>query len=405
MKRVFEIALGIVTSVGGFLDVGSIATSSEAGARFGFALVWPLVLGTICVIFLVEMSGRLAAVSHHTIASAMRERFGFDFFLVPLLTVALVSLLTLAAELGGVCVALQLATGIAFPWWALPVMVLVWALLWRGSFGLIEKGVSLLGLVTVVFLVAAFRLHPPLGDVAAGLVPRLPDHETGHYWFLAVSILGASLTPYLFYFYSSGAIEDRWNESHLGVNRVVATLGMSFGGVLAGAVLVVAAVVFLPRGVRIESYEQVALILTDVFGRWGFWLFLAAFGIACLGAVLEISLAVAYLVAQGLGWNWGENVKPRDAARFATTYTLVLIAAMVPVVAGIDPLRLTNVAMVLSAASLPVATLPFLVLMNDPDYVKGHPNGRLGNAVVVFVIGLACVLAVVSLPLQLMGGS
>src|SRR5438045_1327998 len=77
MKKVLEIALGIVTSVGGFLDVGSITTSSEAGASFGFALVWPLALGTICVIFLVEMSGRLAAVSKHTLAAAIRERFGF----------------------------------------------------------------------------------------------------------------------------------------------------------------------------------------------------------------------------------------------------------------------------------------------------------------------------------------
>ena len=404
MTKVFEVALGIVTSIGGFLEAGSLATSAQAGAEFGFQLLWVIALGTLCLIFLVEMSGRLAAVSHHTIASAMRERFGFNFFVVPLLTVALVSLLTLGAELGGVCMALQLATGVAMQWWALPVMVLVWVLLWRGSFGLIEKGVSLLGLVTVAFLVAMFRLHAPLGEVAAGLVPRLPDHDSGRYWFLAVSILGASLTPYLFYFYSSGAIEDHWDKKDLGTNRMVATLGMSFGGILAAAVLVVAAMVFLPRGVRIESYEQVALMLIDAFGHWGFWLFVAAFGIACLGAVLEITLAVAYLVAQGFGWNWGENVKPRDAARFAATYTLALVVAMLPVVAGVDPLRLTNVSMVLSAASLPVATLPFLVLMNDPTYVKGHANGRFGNAVVLVVIVLACVLAVVSLPLELVGG-
>jgi Mn2+/Fe2+ NRAMP family transporter len=404
VKRLVEIALGVVTSIGGFLEAGSMATSAQAGAEFGYHLLWAVALGTLCAIVLVEMSGRLAAVSHHTIASAMRERFGFNFFLVPLLTVTLVSLLTLGAELGGVCVALQVATGVAFPWWALPVMVGVWLLLWRGSFGLIEQGVSLLGLVTVAFLVAAFRLHAPLGEVAAGLIPRLPEHDAGRYWFLAVSILGASLTPYLFYFYSSGAIEDRWNETHLGTNRLVAGVGMSFGGVLAGAVLGVAALVLLPRGVHIERYDQMIPLLTEPFGRWGFWLFVASLGIACLGAVLEITLAVAYLLAQGLGWNWGENVKPRDAARFAATYTAALMVATLPVGLGIDPLKLVNLSMVLSAATLPVATLPFLVLMNDPTYVGRHANGRLGNAVVVAVIALACVLAVVSFPLQLIGG-
>jgi len=404
VKRLVEIALGVVTSIGGFLEAGSMATSAQAGAEFGYHLLWAIGLGTLCAIVLVEMSGRLAAVSHHTIASAMRERFGFNFFLVPLLTVTVVSLLTLGAELGGVCMALQLATGVAFPWWVLPVMVGVWLLLWRGSFGLIEQGVSLLGLVTVAFLVAAFRLHAPLGEAAAGLIPRLPEHDAGRYWFLAVSILGASLTPYLFYFYSSGAIEDRWDERHLGTNRLVAGVGMSFGGVLASAVLVVAALVLLPRGVHIERYDQMIPLLTEPFGRWGFWLFVASLGIACLGAVLEITLAVAYLLAQGLGWNWGENVKPRDAARFAATYTAALMVATLPVGLGIDPLKLVNLSMVLSAATLPVATLPFLVLMNDPTYVGRHPNGRLGNAVVVAVIALACVLAVVSLPLQLIGG-
>src|SRR2546423_4690636 len=87
VKRIVEIALGVVTSIGGFLEAGSMTTSAQAGSEFGMSLVWAVGLGTLCAIFLVEMSGRLAAVSHHTIASAVRERFGFNFFLVPLLTV------------------------------------------------------------------------------------------------------------------------------------------------------------------------------------------------------------------------------------------------------------------------------------------------------------------------------
>jgi Mn2+/Fe2+ NRAMP family transporter len=404
MKKVLEIGLGIVTAIGGFLEAGSLATAAQAGAAFGYQLLWAIGLGTLCVIFLVEMSGRLAAVSHHTVVDAMRERFGIHAFVVPLMTVLLVSLLTLGAELGGVCMALQLATGIAFQWWALPVVVLAWALLWRGSFGLIEQGVSLLGLVTVSFLVAAIRLHPSLPDVAAGLVPRTPDSDPARYGFLAVSILGASLTPYVFYFYSSGAIEDRWTRGHLWVNRVVATLGMGFGGVLSAAVLVLAALVFYPRGVTIDSYDQIAVLLTEAFGRWGFRLFVLSLGIACFGAALEISLTIAYMIAQGFGWNWGENVKPRDAARFSAVYTLALMVAVVLVTVGIDPLRLTNVSMALTAMTLPVAALPFLVLMNDRDYLGRHVNGRLANAVVVLVVILAAVLAVVALPLQLVGG-
>jgi Mn2+/Fe2+ NRAMP family transporter len=398
------LALGIVTAFGGFLEAGSIATSAQAGSEFGYRLLWVLALATICLVCLIEMSGRLAAVSHHTIAAAMRERFGFTFFLWPLVGMTLVSVLTLVAELGGVCIALQFATGIGFQWWALPVVLLVWALLWLSNFDVIENGVSLLGLVTIVFIVAAVRQHPPVADVAAGFIPSMPAHDTSRFWFLAVSILGATLTPYLFYFYSSGAVEEGWDDRALGKNRLVATMGMGFGAVLSAAVLVVAAGVFGPPGIRLESYEQIALLLVEQFGRWGFALFVASLAVACLGAALEISLGLAYMVAQGFGWNWGENVRPRDAARFATTYTVALVLAGTPVALGLDPLRVTNVAMVLNAAALPLAVIPFLVLMNDRDYVGEHANGWLGNAVVLVVTVLACGLAVVSLPLDLVGG-
>jgi Mn2+/Fe2+ NRAMP family transporter len=404
VKKILEIGLGVVTGIGGFLEAGSLATAAQAGAEFGYQLLWAIALGTLCVIVLVEMSGRLAAVSHHTVVDAVRERFGIHAFMVPLITVLLVSLITLGAELGGVCMALQLATGIAFQWWAVPVVVVAWGLLWRGSFGLIEQGVSLLGLVTVSFLVAAIRQHPSAPAVAAALVPRLPDHEPARYGFLAVSILGASLTPYVFYFYSSGAIEDRWTRGHLWINRVVATMGMGFGGLLSAAVLVLAALVFHPRGVRVDSYAQIGRLMTEALGDWGFPLFVLSLGIACFGAALEISLTIAYMIAQGFGWNWGENVKPRDAARFSAVYTLALVLATALVVIGVDPLRLTNISMALTAVTLPVAALPFLVLMNDRHYLGPHVNGRLANVVVVLVVVLAAIVAVVALPLQLMGG-
>jgi len=403
VKKLLHVALGIVTSFGGFLEAGSITTSIQAGAEYGYSLLWVLLVGTICLVALIEMSGRLAAMSHHTIAGAMRERFGLRFFVLPLVGVVAVSVLTLAAELGAVCMALQLATGVSFQWWAVPVMVALWLLLWRGNFGVVENGVSLLGLVTVVFLVAAARLHPTVREMAAGFVPSGGPYDATRYWFLAVSILGATLTPYLFYFYSSGAVEDGWEPDDVPANRFVSTFGMGFGATLAAAVLVVAALVFM-RGARLESFDQMAPMLTDALGPWGFPLFVAALGIACFGAALEVALALAYMIAQGFGWNWGENVRPREAARFSVSYTVALVLAAAPAAIGLDPLRLTNVAMALNAACLPLAVVPFLVLMNDREYVGDRSNSRLGNAFVLGVVVLACVLAIVSVPLDLLGG-
>src|ERR1044071_4293644 len=229
MKKIVEIALGIVTSVGGFLEIGSIATAAQAGADFSFQLIWAIVLGGLCIIFLVEQAGRFSAVSGRTIPDAIRERFGFNYFAFLYIVLALVSLLVLAAEIGGVCIALELTSGVKFFWWTVPVAIVIWLVMWKGTFGIIEKGVSTLGLVTLCFVVGAYMINPPQSQVLRGALPSFPHHDSVHYWFVAVSILGASISPYLYFFYSSGAIEDEWNEGHVGINRIIATGGMTFG--------------------------------------------------------------------------------------------------------------------------------------------------------------------------------
>lgn len=404
MKKILQISLGIVTSVGGFLEIGSVTTAMQAGATFGYQLLWALLLGTVCLIFLVEMSGRLAAVSKHTIVEATRERFGFPFFFIVMVGISLVAFLVLVAELGGIGLSLQILTGIGFPWWAIPVSFAVWLVMWKGTFSLIENGASVLGLVTISFVVAAVRLHPDWGSAAHGMLPSFPADRKANYWFVAVSILGASISPYLMYFYSSGAIEDDWDESYIPINRVIAGLGMSFGGILSMAVLIVAALVFHPRGIDVQKFEQASLLMTTSLPKWGFTLFALSMLFACFGAALEISLAIAYFFAQGFGWNWGEDLAPAKDSRFCLTYTLIIVLGAIPLLAGIDPIKVTIMSMALTSATLPLAIAPFLLLMNDPIYLGKHRNGWLSNSVVAIIVVISFVVAVIAIPLELIGG-
>jgi NRAMP (natural resistance-associated macrophage protein)-like metal ion transporter len=404
MKKILQISLGIVTSVGGFLEIGSVTTAMQAGATFGYQLLWALLLGTVCLIFLVEMSGRLAAVSKHTIVEATRERFGFPFFFIVMVGISLVAFLVLVAELGGIGLSLQILTGIGFPWWAIPVSFAVWLLMWKGSFGLIENGVSVLGLVTISFVVAAVRLHPDWGSAAHGMLPSFPADRKANYWFVAVSILGASISPYLMYFYSSGVIEDDWDESYIPINRIIAGLGMSFGGFLSMAVLIVAALVFHPRGIDVQKFEQASLLMTTSLPKGGFTLFALSMLFACFGAALEISLAIAYFFAQGFGWNWGEDLAPAKDSRFCLTYTFIIMLAAIPLLVGIDAIKVTIMSMALTSATLPLAIAPFLLLMNDPIYLGKHRNGWLSNSVVAIIVVISFVVAIIAIPLELIGG-
>ena len=160
-----------------------------------------------------------------------------------------------------------------------------------------------------------------------------------------------------------------------------------------------------PNHVEVERFEQVPLAVSGPLGVWGFYLFAAGLFIACLGAALEISLEGAYTWSQAFGWNWGENEKPVNAARFSTVYTLFPIVACVPMALGMDPLTVTVFSMAVTTVILPLIVLPFIVVMNDEHYVGKHRNGVFANSVVVLVIVFAALMALVAIPLEIWGGS
>jgi Mn2+ and Fe2+ transporters of the NRAMP family len=404
MSAIVDLILGVVTSIGGFVEAGSISTAAQAGSEFGFQLLWAIAAATIMLAMLVEMSGRLAAVSRQSLAAAVRERFGVHFQIVPLAAEMLIDVLLLAAEIGGAAIAIKLLTGVAFQWWVIPIGLVIWLVLWLCGFGVIEYGIGLLGLVTLAFVVSAWQTQPDTGDLGASLIPSLPGHDLARYAFLAVSILGATVSPYLLNFYASGAVEEKLTESELWVNRTTAYMGMCFGGVVSMGVLVTSAMVLGPLRIVVDSYDQAALMLVPVFDRWAVPLFAVALGIGCFGAAVELTLNAGYLFAQFFGWSWGANKPRRDAARFTFAFTIVLVAAVVVSLIGFDPLRLTLISVALTVVIMPAVVLPFLVLMNDDNYVKAHTSGAIGNVCLAALTIAGAVMAVVVIPLEILGG-
>jgi Mn2+/Fe2+ NRAMP family transporter len=404
VRKIFNLTLGIVTSIGGFVEVGSISTAAQAGSEFGFSLLWAIAAATLFVAALAEMAGRVASVGKRSMAAAVRERFGFHFQIVPLSAEFTIDLLLLTAELGGAAIAVKMLTGIGFQWWILPVGAAVWLVLWFGNFTIIENGVGLLGLITLSFVVAVWRLHPDPGPVAHGFLPTMPNHDLARYAFLSVSIVGATVSPYLLNFYASGAIEEKWTEQDLRINRLTAFLGMGFGSTVAMGCLVTAAIVLGPQHVKVDSYEQAALMFVPVFGRWAVTLFALALGVGCFGAAVEITLNAGYVLAQALGWTWGIDKKRRDVARFVTAFSIVLLFAVAIAVIGFDPLQVTLISVALTVVIMPIIVLPFLVLMNEKEYVKQHTSGPIGNGLLAALTILGAIMAIIVIPLEIFGG-
>jgi Mn2+/Fe2+ NRAMP family transporter len=401
VKRLLQITLGILSAIGGFVDIGDLVFNAQAGAKFGYSLIWVVLVGVTGIIVYSEMCGRIAAVSGRPVFDLVRERAGFAAGLGTLIAAQVVSLMTCAAEVGGVAIVLQLLTD-----WPYRVLIVVAVaafvvISWAAPFGWIEKAFGYGGLTLLVFLVAAIDLGPDWGAALHGAVPSVQGPSYAVYFYFVVGLLGAAMTPYEVYFYSSGAVEDAWSVKDLGTNRITATLGYALGGTLSVAIMAVAAEVFLPRGIDVTFLGTVPLPTATAFGQYGLLLALIGILFAVGGATIETSFAGAYNVAQFFGWEWGKHRRRRDAPRFTLAWLAMLLLALVIAETGVDPVMVTEYSVIFSVVALPLTYLPILLIANDPDYMGEHRNGRFANALGWTYFGVIIAIAVSAIPLML----
>jgi Mn2+/Fe2+ NRAMP family transporter len=407
LKNVLAVALGILSAIGGFVDIGDLVFNTQAGATFGFQLLWVVVLGVVGIIVYSEMCGRVAAVAKRPVFDLIRERAGFGAGLSTLIASQVVNLMTCAAEIGGVAICLQLLSGLPYRLLiALAVAGLAVAS-WVLPFEWIERIFGYLGLCLLVFAVAAIKLHPDWGKVASGFVPG--SHSGGSlmvYLYFVVGLLGAAMTPYEVYFYSSGAVEDWWGLQELGLNKVTSMIGYGLGGFLSLALMIVAGTLFLPLGIDPQFLGTPALATADVLGQAGLLLALVGILFAVGGAAIETSFSGAYNTAQFFGWRWGKRERPAAASRFTLAWLVIFALAFLVVMTGYDPVKLTEYSVIFSAVALPLTYLPILLVANDRSYMGSKVNGRLANilGVIYFVIILAIAVAAIPLLVLTNGG-
>jgi len=404
VKRIFAVALGILTAIGGFVDIGDLVTNALVGSRFGMSLAWVVVVGVVGICVFSEMSGRVAAVSGRATFDLVRERLGPRVGLANLVASMGVTFLTFIAEIGGVALSLEIATSVNELLWVPVVAALLWIVLWRVRFAVLENVFGLLGLSLVVFAVALWQLSPDWGGLWQQVTsPSPPSGESWtQYSYYAVALFGAALTPYEVFFFSSGGVEERWTAKDVATMRLNVFLGFPLGGALSLTIAAVAAVVFLPAGVQVEALVQVALPVALALGKIGLVIALIGFFAATFGAACETGLSVGYSIAQFYGWRWGKFVPPRQAARFHLVVLLCTVLAVPVLLTTVDPIAVTEYSVVFSALALPLTYLPILVIANDPDYMGKRVNGRLANALGTVYLVVIVVASVAAIPLMIL---
>jgi manganese transport protein len=403
MKKWLGITLGILTAIGGFVDMGDLVANAESGARFRMNLAWVVVVGVIGIVVYAEMAGRVAAISARPVFELVRERLGPRVGAANLFASFFINSLTLTAEIAGVSIAISLVASVHYALLVPVAALLVWFVIWRLPFESMERIFGLGGLALAVFAVVVWRFGPDWSDLlSAAAHPHVPSQETPFtYAYFAIALFGAAMTPYEVFFFSSGAVEERWTRRDLGINQANVYIGFPIGGLLSLALMASAHLVLAPRAISVDDLSQVALPAAVVVGKLGLAAALLGIFAATFGAALETALSAGYTVSQYLGWQWGKFVRPREAARFHVVVLLAVVGAMLFALTGVDPVKVTEYSIVLSAAALPLTYFPILVIANDPDYMGDQVNGRLLNTVGTVYLVVLLLVSLATIPLMI----
>ena len=405
MKKVLQIALGIVAAVGGFVDIGELVFNAQAGAHFRYRLLWAVVVGVIGIVVFAEMTGRVAAIAGRPVFDVVRMRLGFTAGLVTLVASLLINLITLAAEVGGVALVLQMLFDVKIGTMILLAAMGLVLMVYFVPFDGLERIFGYLGCTLLVFVFAAVHLDPDWHQVGQGFLPSW--HGSALYAYFVVGVIGAALVPYEVYFYSSGGIEEGWGERDLGINRANAVLGFGLGGLLSVALIMVSAQVLAPAQIDPGYLGTTALGAQHAYGEVGLLLALLGMLFAVGGAAVEVAMSGAYTLAQFAGWEWGKYRGTRGAPRFTLAWLIFFALAFVVVETGVDPVILTEYAVIFSVVALPLTYLPVLLIARDRTYMGDHANGIFGNTLGWLYFAIIVVVALAAVPLLLItqGGS
>jgi manganese transport protein len=400
MGDLVDLALGVVSAMGGFVDIGELIFLTQAGAKFYMSLVWVLVLGTAGVILYSEMAGRLAAVTGYAVFDAVRLKLSRPMGWVALVSSVLVTVITATAELGGMALLLELMAG--WPFWlcAIIAATLIIAIVALLPFSVIENALGLLGMMMLVFLAAVFYKN---GTGAGELLAQSADvfsFDWPHlllYGYFAVGILTSSMMPYELIFYASGAIEEEWTSKQLTINRLIAGVGFSFGFFVAVALMLNAASKLAPLGIDPQLLGATALEAILPFGWWGGWLAMLGMFFAVTGAAVETSMSVAYSVCQFLELPWGKRKSPVDAPVFHGAWLVTVLIGLAAMLLYPQPIQIAELAVIFSVLALPLAYLAVWIAASDQRLMGMHVNravSRIGGLAFLAVLIIAAVAAI-----------
>jgi len=381
-------------------DSGGILTYSQAGAQYGYTLLWTIIPITIALIVVQEMCARMGVVTGKGLSDLIREEFGLRLTFVLMVLLVVVNYTNVVTEFIGIAGSMHLfhvTKFISVPFCA----VLVWYMVVKGNYKSTEKIFIVASLVYICYIFAGVLSQPSWHDAMLATV-QLPARSVWSdkaYMYMAIGVVGTTIAPWMQFYLQSSIVEKGIRVKDYAASRLDVIVGSFFTDIVAWFIVVACAATLFVHGMgAIQVASDAAEAMRPLAGDYAFLLF--AFGLfnASLFAASILPISTAYTVCEGLGFESGVDKPFKDAPFFYWLYTLLIVGGAATVLLLPDA-QLINVAIlsqVLNGVLLPVVIILMLMLINRHDLMGEHKNSRLWNVIAwgtsIIVIGMTMVM-------------
>ena len=377
-------------------DAGGIFTYSQAGAQFGYSLLWTLIPITLALIVVQEMCARMGVVTGKGLSDLIREEFGLRITFIMMILLVIVNFGNVIAEFSGIAGSMELfhiSKYLSVPICAL----LVWLLVVKGDYKGVEKVFLAASAFYLAYIFAGFFSHPAWHTALLATV-KLPPHSYWHktgYIYMTVAVIGTTISPWMQFYMQSSVVEKGTNAKQLGASRADVIVGSLFTDIVGWFIIVACAATLFVHGMgAIQVPSDAAEAMKPLAGQYAFILFAAGLFNASLFAASILPLSTAYTVCEGMGFESGLDKSFSEAPAFYWLYTLLIAAGAGVVLWPHFPLvKVTILSQVLNGVLLPVVMIFMLVLINKTELMGKHTNNRWFNliawATAIIVIGLS----------------
>ncbi len=388
-------------------DAGGITTYSVAGASYGYRLLWMLILTTVALIVVQEMSARLGIVTGQGLASLIRENMGVRWTALIVGILLIANLANTVSEFAGVAASLEIFNVPKYV--SVPIVAAgVWLLIVKGSYRRVERVFLVASAIYLAYVVSGTLANPPWGEVFRAAVTPTFSFDPG-YLTLFITVIGTTTAPWMQFYQQSSIVDKGLRVEEIGYERIDTIIGSLFTDVVAAFIIIACAATLYAHGQTINSAEDAAVALRPLAGDYAAGLFAIGLLNASVFSAAILPLSTAYAACEAFGWESAVSRSWKQAPVFFGIYTaFIVLGAGIILLPFPSLIQAMLASQTLNGVLLPVILMVMLRLINDKRLMGRYVNGRAFNvlawATVLIVIALTVLLIVTSLFPGLVGG-